>query len=613
MIRKSWGAMQPVLAAVEYQVAKENAAWLAERLGKMPLRWADQLRADFERRGGFGNSAACAWLLGVTEAGGGRLALSAGDEDLRAAAKEAASEGMQICNAASVASSFSHVGFVERVVTENAAGKKSVLREWSPGLSVPSIGGRAELASVGGFGRGAALQMLGDLCGRWGIEPAQVSSVADVLPAMRRMTCDKWWLRRLRRAHGRRGEGAAISGGVVRRGLWPYASQDCVERRQAQRRRNAAALELASLENVDSGELIKLADVVAGSVANPEIKRGELMTRVRGADEYAEEKGWSCEFWTLTAPSRFHAQKVINATAEPNPNFAKNEAGEDIDHALVSPRAAARYLSKVWSRARAAWARRGLLVAGLRTAEPHHDGCPHWHLITYGPARDLRFARRLLRVYAMRDCGQEQGAKKHRFNYQKAHGGKFGAAYAAKYIAKNIDGFGMESGRDQETGRKQSSAVQRVDAWASAWGIRQFQFFGMPKIGIWRALRKVEGPLALVGSALERARAAADDGDFRRFWLACMSGPLELLKRDEGRLTQYGDKAAAVVAGVVEGGRRALLPVRNWLIHWRGKELKKAVVSALDVVFDLPRSGVINCTRGGFGDDLGAACAALGY
>lgn len=543
VVHESGRAVGACFVGVEAQEKKEAAAWLGDRLRLMPFRWSNQIRADFERRGGLPVATACAWLLGVTEAGRGRLALSAKDGELREAARQAAGDGLGV-------------------------------------------------AALAGAHEGERLfVMLADHCRRWGIEPAALSGEMFG-PAINRMLCPRWWLRRLRRAHGRRGEGAAIVGGVVRRGLWPYASQDAVERRQAQRRRNAAAMDKAVIENTDSGECLKLAEIVAGSVANPEIKRGELMTRVRGADEFAELQGWSCEFWTVTTPSRFHAQRILGATSEANPNYAKNSAGEDIDPALVNPRAAAAYLSKVWARARAAWKRRGLQISGLRTAEPHHDGCPHWHLIAYGPARDLRFARRLLRVYALRDSADEPGAKKHRFAYLKAKSGTMGAAYAAKYISKNINGAGLESDRDGETGQKITSSVLRVDAWAAHWGIRQFQFFGMPPIGIWRALRKVEGPLAVVGSALEKARAAADEGDFRRFWQACAGGVLALIRRDEGRLTQYGDKAAAVVAGVMEGGARLLLPVRNWVIHWGGKAAEKSAV----LPFALPRSRVINCT-----------------
>jgi len=288
----------------------------------------------------------------------------------------------------------------------------------------------------------------------------------------------------------------------------------------------------------------------------------------------------------------------------------------------------------VWARIRAALARRGLVVAGLRTAEPHHDGCPHWHLIVYGPPEDLTFARHIAGWHALADSGDEPGADKHRFNFKVAESGTGAAAYAAAYVSKNIDGGGMDGERDMETGGYKSSTVKRVDAWASCWGIRQFQFFGMPGVGIWRTLRRVDcggGRVDVVekaagdllagfgiagrigsggeekkvevrrvktsglceGSALEEARRCADGSDWCGFWLACERGGLSLIKSAGERLTEYGDSAAAAVVGVSEGAARLLLKVRNWVIHWNGQAKKLA-----GVALDLPRSCVINCTGG---------------
>lgn len=499
-------AMALVLAGVARVEAARSQAWLAGRLGMLPPWWAGHARKEHKRRGGLVVPDANRWLLDVTDAGSGRLKLSATDDDLRAAAVEAAHDATDI----------------------------------------------AGLIAAVGLQSGRA--MLADHCRRWGVEPAPG---CDDGPAVRRMLCPRWWLRRLRRAHARRCEGAAIRAGMVRRGLWIYASQDCVERRQAQRKRNARAIDRATVECAETGEVLDLAAVVASSIANPEVKRAELMVRIRGCDAIAAEEGAACEFWTLTAPSRFHKQRIVGERAVENPAYEG-----------ATPREAQGYISKVWARARAAWKRRGLNVWGLRTAEPHHDGCPHWHLIVYGSRRDLRFARRLLRVYALRDCPNEQGAREHRFKAMEARAGSKGAAYAAKYVSKNIDGKGLEGEVTDEGQKKISASVRRVDAWASAWGVRQFQFFGCPSISVWRCLRRLRGPVAVVGSMLERARAAADDSDFAGFWRACQAGGLALIYRAADSLTIYGDAAAARVAGVMEGARRALLPVKQWVIKW---------------------------------------------
>ena len=209
--------------------------------------------------------------------------------------------------------------------------------------------------------------------------------------------------------------------------------------------------------------------------------------------------------WTITCPSRFHAQVTKGNISESNPKYDGS-----------TPRDAQIHLRAVWARARAAWDRRGLQVAGLRTAEPHHDGCPHWHLIAYGPAGDLAMARDLLRAYALQDAPDEPGAQVRRFVHLASDGN--GAAYAAKYIAKNIDGANLGADRDNETGRKLSSMAERVTAWASAWRIRQFQTWGMPGVTAWRALRRVAE--SVPSAVLESARLAADAGGWFGDWSA---------------------------------------------------------------------------------------------
>lgn len=525
--RTSKKTFAPIAAGVEKLEKKREADWLRGRLALLPLHWSSYVGKEHKRRGGLRNADANRWALGVTEAGRGRLSLAASDEDLQAAAKVAA-------------------------------------------------GDAARIAGVVALSRSdASRALLEQHCGRWGVAPP--AAAVPYGPAMARMCCSRWWLRRLRRAHGRRCDGAAIQAGMVKRGLWIYATQDAVERRQAQRRRNARAIDKAIVSCEATGEELSLADVVAGSIANPEVKRAELMTRIKGCDAIAYEKGAACEFWTLTAPSEYHAQRIVGGVAVPNPAYSGKTPKEGQD-----------YLSRVWARARAAWKRRGLEVFGLRTAEPHHDGCPHWHLIAYGSRRDLRFARRLLRVYALRQNGSEEGARQHRFNYLEAKAGTKGAAYAAKYVSKNIDGKGLEGDIDQEGQKKISASVKRVDSWASVWGIRQFQFFGCPPISAWRVLRRIRQPFAVVGSMLERARAAADDSDFAGYWRAAVAGGLSLIYRAADRLTVYGDAAASKIVGVAEGARRALLPDKDWAINWSGK--------AKPGGFGFPRSCVNNCT-----------------
>lgn len=72
--------------------------------------------------------------------------------------------------------------------------------------------------------------------------------------------------------------------------------EDAVTRRAAQRRRNARAIDKAVIECERSRKVLPLADVVAGSIANPEVRRAELMVRIRGCIARAADVGAVAEF-----------------------------------------------------------------------------------------------------------------------------------------------------------------------------------------------------------------------------------------------------------------------------------------------------------------------------
>lgn len=306
-------------------------------------------------------------------------------------------------------------------------------------------------------------------------------------PAVARMADPLWWRRQLRKVHGKQVEGAAIELGYVHRGRDPYVSNESVNRRAQQNDRNAASLRATTATN-EHGQEFTLAELAAAGPANKAIRRAELMTRIAGFERIANDLGHVGMFLTITCPSRMHKWRTV----------AGGRVMENPKYDGTLPNEAQKYLAKVWARTRAALARRGLGQYGFRIAEPNHDGTPHWHLLVFldpayrsDPKRGAvaRF-RAIVRRYALADSPDERGARAHRVDFKpidKARGSA--AGYIAKYVSKNIDGYRLDK---DLIGNDAVQTSHRVEAWASTWGIRQFQQIGGPPVGPWRELRRVQ-------------------------------------------------------------------------------------------------------------------------
>lgn len=409
-----------------------------------------------------------------------------------------------------------------------------------------------------------------------GIEPPAGKFLADRYEARAARLADPlWWRRKLRVAWTRSAEEGVRRLGVVRKGKAPYVSDSGVDHRRGQKRRMRDYCE-AHVATNELGEQLGLFDVQQKSIANPTLRRGEFMTRVRGFEELAGTFRHEALFFTLTVPSHYHPQLSKGGA---NPTYDPRQ----------TVRKAQEWLCKHWARFRAAIHRRKILLYGFRIAEPHHDGTPHWHGLLFCRSTDVAFVTERLRAEWLKEFGDDPGAREHRVSTVRVDASKGSAAgYIAKYVAKNIDGAGsIGAAESDETGGAVNDSVVRVDAWSAIHGIRQFQQIGGPPVGLWRECRRIrEKEPELSDIDLERCRRVADRGDWRGFCRSVTDRPgtrqsiLHLWKEETGEVNKYGECRGARTIGLRIGTKRVafasprssvITRPHQWKIHRKGR------------------------------------------
>lgn len=530
---------------------------------------------------------------------------------------------------------------------------------------------KATLVRLTASGTAPASQLLDELGGQakaWHftlpalLDPRRIDNTPDpvaveqyeqnVAGVLARLLDEKWWQRRIERAWTVYCELIAILTGQVRRGVSVYASHHAVKDYTRRKAAQRAWMEQMSAVNDELGEELDLVDAIMASVANPEIRRHELMVRMRGFEELARDEGKIGLFLTLTAPSRCHAWKQ---------NHRKTRTFQNPKFDGSSPTQTQRLLCGQWARFRAALAREDIRQFGFRVAEPHHDGTPHWHCLVFINPQDLNNFLRLLVIYfTWHDRAELQMplgdqldallAQRRRRSIDIAMGmidpnnqtmrnairprvdwklidWERGSAtgYIAKYIAKNIDGHRV--GEDYEAEQSANTTAIAVSAWASTWRIRQFQQVGGPAVSVWRELRRLGDEVVEWDCILEAARHAADTASWRRF-VDAMGGIdlprkqhlVQLSRRLDEAATCYGEDVKRLMGVITEHGQTtAQTRVEGWEIVRKGTQragsgLGERSESALSECSEQslsgasrPRSSVNNCTYGSLSLEKGSA------
>ena len=218
--------------------------------------------------------------------------------------------------------------------------------------------------------------------------------------ALMKAKCERWWARKLKTVRAQYLEHVEIATGNVgrdkykasqtneikRKGISPYSSYQAQSEYITAQRSGRKYLSNLELEN-DKGQVIDLITAVDAGMANPENRRNELMLRIRETEELANEMGYVGVFYTMTCPSKYH------------PN-SDNWNG-------ASPKEAQAYLVKTWARARAKLNRLGINYFGVRVAEPHADGCPHWHMMLFMAKNQVQTVNAITRKYFIEEDTEE--------------------------------------------------------------------------------------------------------------------------------------------------------------------------------------------------------------
>lgn len=338
-----------------------------------------------------------------------------------------------------------------------------------------------------------------------------------------RRTCSsKFWRRALRMQIGRAREHFFMRLALIGRGREAYVSDLSVIERQRQSERAQTwmkntivvpkAQSSSKKKGKSSSKQLCLADIATGN----EERYAKMYTFMKAIDELAVQAKLTQAMLTTTLEPEWHS----------NPSHGKstwNGAAALEAHKSHGSR---------WQSFQRDLHDLNIKITGLRVAEPHKDGCPHYHTwLIYKQEDESKILETLMRYFPLKlkvrnpvgasadrahDQIYDSPADVRRGSSRPPYSAKEGAqvelsrvdraissgsSYAMKYVVKSAalvdfidkgaDGVSFDSDASKKA-KKQYANLLRVDAFRGIWGIRQGQFFGIATcLTLWDELRRL--------------------------------------------------------------------------------------------------------------------------
>ena len=305
------------------------------------------------------------------------------------------------------------------------------------------------------------------------------------------------------------------AGHVGKSGDRRYSSSSAASWDAHKQAATASFLKNSVLFNHDTYKATSLADLIKSAAE----KSARYYAFLKGLEALADEAGLRWAMLTITLPPEYHANP-----GQSDRGISWNGVTADQSH---------REIARGWQRVRAALAKHGIVLSGVRTEEPQQDATPHWHCAFFykDDAQLFQIQRAVLRqfpaglrvrvgvptpaglvftAHQFRSLSDLEAGRSHGNVREGAqcqldlgtpkseasdHARSF-ASYVLKYVSKSV---GIDSATTSEDDDADPSLIESgpgasVRQHRETYGIRAIAFFGIPKGAstAWDLLRQVK-------------------------------------------------------------------------------------------------------------------------